>query len=123
WNFAKNHNLPLTTEGAGNLEATKLATLSGQLLAAESERKQFQAQLDAAKREKDRWSIPEVNASARVEKLRDRISQLKEQRDALLVTYTPEWPAVKKLDAQMEGIEKELQKAPAEIVTSLQRRF
>ena len=123
WNYAKNHNLPLTTQDAGNLEATRLATLSGQLLAAENERKQLQAQLEAAKKEKDVFSIPDVNASARVEKLRDRISALREQREALLITYTKEWPAVKKLDAQIKELEAELEKAPAEIVTSIQRKY
>jgi capsular exopolysaccharide synthesis family protein len=123
WNFAKNHNLPLTTEAAGNLEAQRLATLSGQLLAAENETKQLKAQLEAARKEKDPFSIPDVNASARVEKLRDRISALKEQREALLVTYTPEWPAVKKLDMQLKGLEAELQRAPEEIVTSIQRKY
>jgi succinoglycan biosynthesis transport protein ExoP len=123
WNYAKNHNLPLTTEGAGNLEAVRLATFSSQLQAAENERKQLQAQLEAAKSEKDPFSIPDVNASGRVEKLRDRISTLKEQRDALLVIYTKEWPAVKKLDAQIEGLKAELEKAPAEILTSMQRRY
>ncbi|HLM24650.1 MAG TPA: polysaccharide biosynthesis tyrosine autokinase, partial [Pyrinomonadaceae bacterium] len=123
WNYAKNHNLPLTTGSAGNLEAERLQTLSAQLLTAENERKQLQAQLEAARSEKDVFSIPDVNSSGRVEKLRDRISQLKEQRDALLITYTPEWPAVKKLDAQVKGLEAELQKAPAEIVTSIQRRY
>src|SRR5215216_4259462 len=115
WNYAKNHNLPLTTEAAGNLEAQRLATLSGQLLAAQNERKQVQAQLEAAKTEADPFSIPDVNSSGRVEKLRDRISQLIEQRDALLVIYTKEWPAVKKLEAQIEGLEGELKQATAEI--------
>ena len=123
WNYAKNHNLPLTTGSAGNLEAERLQTLSAQLLTAENERKNLQAQLEAARSEKDAFSIPDVNSSGRVEKLRDRISQLKEQRDALLVVYTKEWPAVKKLDAQIEGLEAELKKAPAEIVTSIQRRY
>ena len=123
WNYAKKNNLPLTTEGAGNLEATRLATLSGQLLQAENERKQIQSQLEAAKKEADPFSIPDVNASGRVEKLRDRISVLKEQREALLVTYTTEWPAVKKLDAQIKGLEAELKRAPDEIVTSIQRRY
>ncbi len=123
WNYAKNHNLPLTTEGAGNLEATRLATLSGQLLQAESDRKLLQAQLEAAKKEADPFSVPDVNASARVEKLRDRISALKEQRDALMVTYTAEWPAVKRIDAQLKGLEVELRKAPPEILTSIQRRY
>ena len=123
WNYAKNRNLPLTTEAAGNLEAQRLATLSGQLLAAQQERKQLQAQLEAAKKEADPFSIPDVNSSGRVDKLRDRISQLREQRDALMVVYTAEWPAVKKLDAQIKGLEEELKKAPAEIVTSIQRRY
>ncbi|HJP94987.1 MAG TPA: polysaccharide biosynthesis tyrosine autokinase [Pyrinomonadaceae bacterium] len=123
WNFAKKNDLPLTTEGAGNLEGTRLATLSAQLLQAENDRKKLQAQLEAAKNEKDPFSIPDVNTSARVDKLRDRISALKEQRDALLVTYTKEWPAVKKLDVQIKNLEAELQKAPEEIVTSIQRRY
>jgi polysaccharide biosynthesis transport protein len=123
WNFAKNKGLPLVTQDAGNLEAVRLATLSGQLLQAQNERKQLQAQLEAAKKEQDVFSIPDVNTSARVEKLRDRISNLKEQREALLVIYTPEWPAVKKLDAQIKGLEQELEKAPSEIVTSIQRRY
>jgi succinoglycan biosynthesis transport protein ExoP len=123
WNFAKANDLPLTTEGAGNLEGSKLATLSGQLLQAQNDRKKLQAQLESAKKEKDPFSIPDVNSSGRVEKLRDRISALKEQRDALLVTYTKEWPAVKKLDVQIKGLEAELERAPEEIVTSLQRKY
>jgi capsular exopolysaccharide synthesis family protein len=123
FNYAKSHNLPLVNDTAGNLEATRLATLSGQLLTAENERKYLQAQLDAAKREPDPFSIPDVNASGRVEKLRDRISALKERRDALLIVYTPEWPEVKKIDAQMKGLEAELDKAPSEIVTSIQRKY
>ncbi len=123
FNYAKNHNLPLTTDAGGNLEAVRLATLSGQLLNAENERKNLQAQFEAAKRESDPFSIPDVNTSARVEKLRDRISGLKEKRDALLIVYTPEWPEVKKIDAQLKGLEAELAKAPSEIVTSIQRKY
>ena len=123
FNYAKEKNLPLVNDTAGNLEATRLATLSGQLLQAENERKYLQAQLEAARKERDPFSVPDVNSSGRVEKLRDRISALKETRDALLVTYTPEWPAVKKIDAQLKGLEAELQKAPSEIVTSIQRKY
>jgi polysaccharide biosynthesis transport protein len=123
WNYAKARNLPLVNDSAGNLEAARLATLSGQLLQAENERKLAQAQLEAARKEADPFSIPDVNASARVDKLRDRISALKERREALLTTYTPEWPEVKRIDAQLKGIEAELTKAPAEIVTSLQRKY
>ena len=123
FNYAKERNLPLVNDTAGNLEAARLATLSGQLLTAENERKNLQAQLEAARKEKNAFSIPDVNSSARVEKLRDRISALKERRDALLIVYTPEWPEVKKIDAQLTGLEAELEKAPPEIVTSMQRRY
>jgi capsular exopolysaccharide synthesis family protein len=123
FNYAKLKNLPLVNDTAGNLEATRLATLSGQLLIAENERKNLQAQLEAARKERDPFSVPDVNTSGRVEKLRDRISALKERRDALLVIYTPEWPEVQKIDAQVKGLEGELVKAPAEIVTSMQRRY
>ena len=123
WNFAKNHNLALTPPGGASLEAVRLATLSGQLLQAENKRKEVEAQLKAAQNEKDVFSVPDVNASARVEKLRDRISNLKEQRDALLTTYTTEWPGVKKIDNQIKGLEAELQKAPQEILTSMQRKY
>jgi len=123
FNYAKNHNLPLTTGGEANLETTRLATLSAQLLQAENERKNIQAQLQAARQERDPFSIPDVNSSGRVEKLRDRISALKEKRDSLLIVYTTEWPEVKKIDAQLKSLEAELNKAPSEIVTSIQRRY
>jgi succinoglycan biosynthesis transport protein ExoP len=123
FNYAKAHNLPLVNDTAGNLDAVRLATLSGQLLDAQNARKNLQSQLQAARNEKDAFSVPDVNTSARVEKLRDRISNLKETRDALLTTYTPEWPAVQKINAQIEGLQAELDKAPGEILTAMQRRF
>jgi capsular exopolysaccharide synthesis family protein len=123
FNYAKAHNLPITANPAENLEGARLSTLSGQLLQAENDRKNLQSQVEAAKREKDPFSIPDVNSSARVEKLRERISALKETRESLLTVYTNEWPAVKKINAQIKGLEGELKKAPAEIVTSIQRRY
>ena len=39
------------------------------------------------------------------------------------MVYTPEWPAVKRIDAQIKGIEAELAKAPTEIVSSMKRRY
>ncbi len=123
FNYAKDHNLALTNDPAGNLEATRVATISGQLLQAESDRKTIQAQVEAARKEADPFSIPDVNTSGRVEKLRDRISALREQRDALMEGYTAEWHAVKKIDAQLRGLDAELKKAPAEIMTAMQRRY
>ncbi|MEP6636764.1 MAG: polysaccharide biosynthesis tyrosine autokinase [Acidobacteriota bacterium] len=123
FNYAKNHNLPLTSDPKGNLEVSRLATLSSQLLDAENETKEFKSKFEAARRETDPLSIPDVQTSKRIESLRERISLLTEKRDALLVIYTPEWPEVKKLEAQIKPIEGELAKAPSEIVSSMRRRY
>ena len=123
FNYAKAHNLPLTPDPESNLEASRLATLSKQLLEAENERKDLQSLYEAAKREPNTLSIPDVQASARIEKLRQRISELKEKESALLSVYTPEWPEVKKIQAQLKPLEEELSKAPTEIVSTMQRRY
>lgn len=123
FNYAKNKNLPLTTDPKTNLEVTRLATLSSQLLDAENETKEFKSKYEAARSQPDSFSIPDVQASKRVDMLRERISILIERRDALLVIYTPEWPEVRKLEAQIKPIEEELAKAPTEIVNSMKRRY
>ncbi|MGI8733576.1 MAG: GumC family protein [Pyrinomonadaceae bacterium] len=123
FNYAKNKGLPLTTDPKTNLEVTRLATLSAQLLDAENETKDLKAKYDAARSQPDTLSIPDVQSSKRIDMLRERISILIEKRDALLVVYTPEWPEVKKLEAQIKPIEDELAKAPTEIVNSMKRRY
>jgi capsular exopolysaccharide synthesis family protein len=123
FNYARNKGLPMTADPASNLEATRLATLSGQLLDAENERKNLQAQYEAAKRENDPYSIPDVQSSSRIEKLREKISALQEKRDALLVIYTPEWPEVKKINAQLAPLEEQLAKAPSEVVKAMKSRY
>ena len=122
-NYAREHNVPLTIDPAKDLEAAKLATLSNHLLLAENERKNLQAAWEAANRSSDRYSVPDVQTSVRIEKLRERLSGLKEKRDALLVIYTPEWPEVKKLEAQIKPLEAELEKAPGEVVASMKSRY
>jgi capsular exopolysaccharide synthesis family protein len=123
FNYAKNHDLPLNSGPNGNLEAERLATLSRQLLDVQNERKNLQSQFETAKKESDPFSVPDVQASARIEKLRDRISAIEERRNSLLVVYTSEWPEVQKLDAQLTALRAELNKAPTEVLTSMQRRY
>jgi succinoglycan biosynthesis transport protein ExoP len=122
-NYAREHNVPLTIDPAKDLDANRLATLSNQLLMAQNERKNFQAAWESAARSKDRYSVPDVQISQRIDKLRERISALKEKRDALLVIYTNEWPEVKKLNAQIAPLEAELEKAPEEVVASMKSRY
>lgn len=123
FNYARSKDLPMTPDPDSNLEAQRLATLSRHLLEAENERKNLQSLYEAARREGDALSLPEVQNSSRIDKLRERISELKEKRAALLEVYTEEWPEVKKLTAQIKPLEDELNKAPKEIVSSMQRRY
>jgi len=122
-NYARQYNVPLPNDPAKDLDATKLLALSGQLLVATNERKNLQAAYEAARDAKDPYTIPEIQSSDRIAKLREKISALKEQRDALLVVYTPEWPAVKKIDAQLKPLEADLDKAPIEVVASMKSRY
>ncbi len=123
FNYARSRNLPLTPGAEGNLEAQRLATLSRQVLDSENERKNAQSKYEAAKRQADPYSIPEVQESARIGRLREKISGLKEKRDALLVVYTEDWPEVRKLDAQLKPLEADLEKAPAEIISSMKSLY
>lgn len=123
FNYAKSKGLPLTPDANGNLELQKLSLLSQQLLTAENERKEVEAKYNAAKNEVDPYSIPDVQNSERISKLRERISDLKEKRDALLVVYTKDWPDVKKIEAQIRPLETELNRAPLEIVAGMKTKY
>lgn len=121
--YLKSHNLPFGNLTGGNLTADRLATLSGQLLAAENDRKNIQSANETAQSEKDVWSVPEVQGDPRIQRLRDKIGELEEQKEALLVQYTAEWPAVKKVDAQIKKLKAYLDRAPVETLKALDSRY
>lgn len=123
FNYAREHNVPLTIDPAANLDAAKLATLSSQLLEAQESRKNLQSAYEAASHAPDRFAVPDVVASTRIDKLREKISELQGRRDSLLVTYTPEWGEVKKIEAQLKVLEAELDKAPTEVVSAMKARY
>jgi capsular exopolysaccharide synthesis family protein len=120
--FAKAHNLPPDNKPGSDLEAMRLQTYSSQLLDAENQRRASIATYEAAKNAPDPFSAPEVQADARIQRLRDKLGDLKEKRQALLQTYTSEWPAVKQIDAQIKPVEEELSRAPKEVLASLKSR-
>lgn len=121
--FAKAHNLPIDNTPGSNLEQLRLQTYSAQLLQAENEKRAFEAALDAAKSAPDPYSAPEVQRDERITRLRERLSDLHEKRNGLLQIYTPEWPAVKQIDAQIKRVEEYLDKAPKEVLASMEARY
>src|SRR6266850_4535920 len=121
--YAKAKNVPITTAAADNIEGKRLQELSTQLLQAQEKRKTNQAEWNSARDAKDPFSVPDVQKSEYVAKLRETISALKEKRDALLVMYTKEWPEVQKIEAQLKPREKELERVTAEIVNGVRMRY
>ena len=122
-NYLKNHDLPLGQAKGQNLTVERLGTLSGQLLAKEHERKNLQAAYESAQKAPDIWSIPEVHEDKEIKEARKTLSELERRRAELLVTYTTEWPEVKKIDAQIKNLKADLEKGAREALSILKARY
>jgi len=122
-NYLKNHDLPLGQAKGQNLTVERLGTLSGQLLAKEHERKNLQAAYEGAQKAKDIWSVPEVHEDKEIKEARKTLNDLERRRAELLVTYTPEWPEVKKIDAQINDLKSSLDRGAAEALAILKARY
>jgi len=123
FNFAREKGLPPTTDMTLNVEAQRLADLSKQVLEAENQRKEAHAVYLSAKATKDVFSIPEVQKSNRITAIQERISGLEEKKAALEVTYTREWPEVKKLEVSINRLKDELNKAANDAIIGLQKQY
>ncbi|MCA1565430.1 MAG: polysaccharide biosynthesis tyrosine autokinase [Acidobacteria bacterium] len=122
-NFRTSRGLPLGKIQGENLTASILTTSTTQMMEAEAERKRLQAAYEAAQKAPDLFSIPEVLENKSVQELRDKLSSVEEQRQALLVKYEPEWPAVKQLDRQKDQIQVSLNKQARDVVSAMRSRY
>jgi capsular exopolysaccharide synthesis family protein len=122
-NFRTGRGLPLGKAQGENLIAAQLADSTQRMMAAEAERKKLQSDYEAARNSSDLFSIPAVLENKSVQELRDKLSAVEEQRQALLVQYTAEWPAVKKLDKQKEQIQTALDKQARDVVSAMKARY
>ncbi|MDT5060825.1 MAG: polysaccharide biosynthesis transport protein [Acidobacteriota bacterium] len=121
--YKKANSIPISATPGVDITAVRVNTYSAQLLAAEDDAKKAKAAYDAALSSTDPWSIPEVQADTFVQKLREKIGDLKEKRTVLLQTYTQDWPGVKTIEEQIKQVESELDKRPREVSTSLKLRY
>lgn len=122
FNYARDKGLQLSPNGQ-NLDDKRLHQLSEQLLEAQNNRKTAEAVYKSAVAATDPFSIPQVQLSSRVEKLRERLSNLAERRATLREVYTDEWPEIKKLDAAIKPLQEELAKAAQETVGTLKAAY
>jgi len=116
--FARDNDLPLDAPGS-NLEQVRAQTYSQQLLAAENERRNKLAAYEAAKSASDPFSNPVVQKDERIIDLRKKLSDLRDKETALLQKFTPEWPDVKQVQAQIKQVNEELAEAPKEVLASM----
>ena len=122
FNYAKTYQLPIGPEGGQSLYQQQLNTYSEQLLSAENKYRELQGLYDAAKNSPEPLSNPEIQKDERINRLRMRISELKDKETSLLELYTPEWPGVKQVQAQIKAAEADLAKAPAEVLNVMKQR-
>lgn len=122
-NFAREKEMSPNPDQALDTEGQRLQALSNQALEAENKRKAAQAIYLSAKANPDLMSVPEVRKSERIGSLQERLSTLREKKAALEVTYTGEWPDVKKLQVSIGRLEQEIEAAANETITSLKADF
>lgn len=122
-NYIKNHGLPLGQIKGENLTGVRLDTLSGQLLAAENERKNLQAAYETARRVGDVEAIPEVQADKAIQDMKGRLRLLEQRRAALSVKYTPEWHEIREIDEEANQLRSEIAKTSKDVVASMRSRY
>jgi polysaccharide biosynthesis transport protein len=123
FNYAREKGLPPTLTPSLDVQGQRLQDVSKSLLAAEDKRKNAQAIYLNAKSSSDTNSIPEIQKSERITGMQARLSELKEKKAALKVSYTDEWPEVKKTQAAIERLEAELAKASQEAIGMLKADY
>ena len=123
FNYARQTGLPPTLDQALDVEGQRLADLSRQVLEAQNKRQTAQAVYLSAAANKDPLTVPDVQQSDRVARLQDRISSLEEKLAALKVTYTDDWPEVKKVKSSIERLQAEMKTEAGEAIGSLKAQY
>jgi capsular exopolysaccharide synthesis family protein len=124
--FSKANDIPFSGDKSApavDLQAANLSKLNTQVLDAENERKSLQSLYETAVAAANPNEIPEVGDNKRIQTLRDKLDVLRQRREDLLVLYTPEWPEVKRVDAQISMLDESLAKAPREVVATMKARY
>jgi succinoglycan biosynthesis transport protein ExoP len=122
-NFRTSRGLPLGKIQGENLTASILTASTTEMMEAEAEREKLQAAYEAAQKAPDLFAIPQVLENKSVQELRDKLSGIEEQRQALLVKYTADWPAVKQLDRQKDQIQLSLNKQAKDVLSAMKSRY
>lgn len=106
-----------------NTVSERLAALNQLLLQAETDRKNAQLAYEMSRGVADISTVPEIQRDPIAQELNKKITDLRQQREQLLVEFTPEWPAVKKVTQQLEQLEGELRASHQRILTTIENQY
>ncbi len=106
-----------------NTVSERLVALNQLLLQAETERKNAQLAYDMSRNVADVTTLPEIQRDPVVQELNKKVTELRQQREQLLVEFTPEWPDVKKVEQQLARLEGELRASHQRILTTVENQY
>ena len=122
-NYAKDHQI-LSLDGNQNTVVERLVGLNSQLLQAENDRKQADAELRAAQAP---GAATALTTKDDKNDLQEKLAALRQKRAELLVENTEQWPEVKEIDQQIGNAEKQLndssRKAATTLLTNLNTKY
>ncbi|MGE0883035.1 MAG: GumC family protein [Blastocatellales bacterium] len=106
-----------------NTVSERLVALNQLLLEAETERKTAQLSYEMSRGVADVTTLPDVQRDPIVQELNKKITELRQQRERLLVEFTPEWPEVKKVEQQLQRLEGELRASHQRILATIENLY
>jgi len=106
-----------------NTVSERLTALNQLLLQAETERKTAQLSYEMSRGVADVTTLPEIQRDPIAQELTKKITELRQQREQLLVEFTPEWPDVKKVEQQLSRLEGELRASHQRILTTIDNQY
>jgi succinoglycan biosynthesis transport protein ExoP len=124
-NYAKDHQI-LSLDGNQNTVVERLGGLNTQLLQAENDRKQAEAEYRAAMAPGAASALASKEGK-QVDDGETKLAALRQKRTELLVENTEEWPEVKEVEQQIATLEKQINegrsRATSILTTNLETRY
>ncbi len=106
-----------------NTVSERLVALNQLLLQAETDRKNAQLAFEMSRSIADVTTLPEIQRDPVIQELNKKVTELRQQREQLLVEFTPEWPDVKKVEQQLARLEGEIRASHQRILTTAENQY
>ncbi len=125
--YKQKHDIPLSPAAGASLSQARLADSTRTMMDAEAKLAQVQSQYEAARAALAKpggiYTIPAVEADKNMQEYQQRLQVLEQERAALSVQYTSEWPGVKKVERQIENVKSMMERRAGEAVASLTTQY